>query len=275
MDKNTSETPPYLAGVIGHPISHSKSPKLHNYWLSKYKINGFYVPFSVTTDKLQDSIKSLISLGFNGVNVTIPHKEKILPFLESVDVSADEIGAVNCVAKLKGYNTDWIGFKKAMDENSIKLKNKNCIIFGAGGAARAVAYALIKSECNSITILNRSENRKQTICKWIDRFGNFNANLNEADIIINCTPVGMWPNQNDLPVYNGKISSNQVVVDTIYNPYETAFLNYAKKAGAKVINGIDMFILQGLASINIWEKKDITQKVNFKKIKKVLKAKLC
>ena len=239
MDKNTTETPPYLAGVIGHPISHSKSPKLHNYWLSKYKINGFYIPFSVTTDKLQASIKSLISLGFNGVNVTIPHKEKILPFLESVDVSADEIGAVNCVAKLKGYNTDWIGFKKAMDENSIKLKNKNCIILGAGGAARAVAYALIKSECNSITILNRSENRKQTICKWIDRFGNFNANLNEADIIINCTPVGMWPNLNDLPVYNGKISSNQVVVDTIYNPYETAFLNYAKKAGAKVINGID------------------------------------
>ena len=258
--------------VIGSPIEHSLSPYLHQ---EIYKEIGKKI-ISTKAHVSKAKLRTFVNNHKNDFyNVTIPHKEKISPFLESVDVSADEIGAVNCVAKLKGYNTDWIGFKKAMDENSIKLKNKNCIILGAGGAARAVAYALIKSECNSITILNRSENRKQTICKWIDRFGNFNANLNEADIIINCTPVGMWPNLNDLPVYNGKISSNQVVVDTIYNPYETAFLNYAKKAGAKVINGIDMFILQGLASINIWEKKDITQKVNFKKIKKVLKAKLC
>ena len=84
MDKNTIDTPPYLAGVIGHPISHSKSPKLHNYWLSKYNINGFYIPFSVPTDKLQASIKSLIGLGFNGVNVTIPHKTNVLSFADSV-----------------------------------------------------------------------------------------------------------------------------------------------------------------------------------------------
>ena len=258
--------------VIGNPINHSLSPLMHESIFKQIGLKASYDKIQIEPFELEKFVR-LNKL--DGYNVTIPYKNIILKHLGNIGHSAQNITAVNCVSINKGYNTDWIGFKKAMDENSIKLENKNCIILGAGGAARAVAYALIKSECNSITILNRSENRKQTICKWIDRFGNFNANLNEADIIINSTPVGMWPNLNDLPVYNGKISSNQVVVDTIYNPYETAFLNYAKKAGAKVINGIDMFILQGLASINIWEKKDITQKVNFKKIKKVLKAKLC
>ena len=258
--------------VIGSPIEHSLSPYLHQ---EIYKEIGEKIT-STKIDVSKAELRTFVNNHKNDFyNVTIPHKEKILPLLESVDVSADEIGAVNCVAKLKGYNTDWIGFKKAMDENSIKLKNKNCIILGAGGAARAVAYALIKSECNSIAILNRSEKRKKTICKWIDRFGNYNTNLVAADIIINCTPVGMWPNLEDRPLYSGRISSNQVVVDTIYNPYETAFLKYAKKTGAKIIRGIDMFILQGLASINIWEKNDITQRVNFKKIKKVLEEKIC
>ena len=115
MDKNTSETPPYLAGVIGHPISHSKSQKLHNYWLSKYKINGFYIPFSVTTDKLQASIKSLISLGFNGVNVTIPHKTNILSFADSVTDRAALIGAANTLyfsknGRVHADNTDGYGF---------------------------------------------------------------------------------------------------------------------------------------------------------------------
>ena len=145
--------------VIGSPIEHSLSPYLHQ---EIYKEIGKKI-ISTKVHVSKAKLRTFVNNHKNDFyNVTIPHKEKILPFLESVDVSADEIGAVNCVAKLKGYNTDWIGFKKAMDENSIKLKNKNCIILGAGGAARAVAYALIKSECNSITILNRSENRKQT-----------------------------------------------------------------------------------------------------------------
>ena len=95
MDKNTNDSSPYLAGVIGHPISQSKSPKLHNYWLSKYKINGFYIPFSVTTEKLHTSIKSLIDLGFKGVNVTIPHKTNVLSFADSVTDRAALIGAAN------------------------------------------------------------------------------------------------------------------------------------------------------------------------------------
>ena len=258
--------------VIGSPIEHSLSPYLH-------KIIYNEMGEKITSTKINVSKKDLYAFVNNHkntfYNVTIPHKENILPFLESVDASAAEIGAVNCVANLKGYNTDWIGFKRSMSDNSIKLKNKNCIILGAGGAARAIAYALIKSKCKSITILNRSKKRKQAICKWIDRFGNYNANLNKGDIIINCTPVGMWPNLNNRPIYSGTISSNQVVVDTIYNPCETAFLKYAKNNGAKIISGIDMFIQQGLASINIWEKNDISQKVNFNNIKKLLEAKLC
>ena len=152
MDKNTTETPPYLAGVIGHPISHSKSPKLHNYWLSKYNINGFYIPFSVPTDKLQASIKSLIGLGFNGVNVTIPHKTNVLSLADSVTDRAALIGAANTLyfsknGKIHADNTDGYGFiQNIIDEiPDYDFYDKTAIIYGAGGSARAIASALISN----------------------------------------------------------------------------------------------------------------------------------
>ena len=134
MDKNTTDTPPYLAGVIGHPISHSKSPKLHNYWLSKYNINGFYIPFSVTTDKLQASIKSLIGLGFNGVNVTIPHKTNVLSFADSITDRAALIGAANTLyfsknGKVHADNTDGYGFIQNNIDPSFMVSNINFSTF--------------------------------------------------------------------------------------------------------------------------------------------------
>ena len=258
--------------VIGFPIEHSLSPILHQEIYNELGQKITSSKISVNTKSLSRFVKSK---RINFYNVTIPHKENIVSLLDSLESSAKEIGAVNCVANLKGYNTDWMGFKNSMLENNIILDNKNCIILGAGGAARAVAYALIKSNCNSITIINRSKQRKKEILKWIDGFGNYKNNSSQGDIIINCTPLGMWPNIKNKPIYSGTISSKQVIVDTIYNPYETSFLKYAKTSGAKTISGLDMFIHQGLASINIWEENDISQNININNIKKSLKAKLC
>ena len=258
--------------VIGYPIEHSLSPFLHHQIYKALKKK-------VVSRKIEVNPKDLSRFVNDNkeclYNVTIPHKENIIELLDTIDGSAKEIGAVNCVSKLKGHNTDWIGFKRSMHANDVEIENKNCIILGAGGAARAVAYALIKSNCNSITVINRSENRKQNMINWISKFGNYNSTINQGDIIINCTPLGMWPSIKDKPLYVGEISSKQVVIDTIYNPYETSFLQFAKHSGAKIVIGLDMFIQQGLASINIWEKNNIVQEVSVKKIKKILKAKLC
>tara|TARA_B100001564_G_scaffold328231_1_gene311836 strand:+ start:8597 stop:9388 length:792 start_codon:yes stop_codon:yes gene_type:complete len=258
--------------VIGSPVEHSLSPYLHEEIYKEIGEKIISTKINIDSEELSTFVKNHKN---NFYNVTIPHKENIVSLLVSIDNSAKKIGAVNCVAKSKGYNTDWIGFKNSMVVNDIDLKNKNCIILGAGGAARAVAYALIKSECDTITIINRSEKRKKAILQWIEGFGNYSANIDKGDIIINCTPVGMWPNLENKPIYKGTISSKQVVVDTIYNPYETAFLKHAKKAGAKIVSGLDMFIQQGLASINIWEDNNISQRVNVNNVKKVLEEKLC
>ena len=258
--------------VIGSPVEHSLSPYLHEEIYKEIGEKIISTKINIDSEELSTFVKNHKNSFYN---VTIPHKENIVSLLVSIDNSAKKIGAVNCVAKSKGYNTDWIGFKNSMVVNDIDLKNKNCTILGAGGAARAVAYALIKSECDTITIINRSEKRKKAILQWIEGFGNYSANIDKGDIIINCTPVGMWPNLENKPIYKGTISSKQVVVDTIYNPYETAFLKHAKKVGAKIVSGLDMFIQQGLASINIWEDNNISQRVNVNNVKKVLEEKLC
>ncbi len=258
--------------VIGYPIEHSLSPILHNQIYKALKMKVDSRKIAVNPKDLPEFVRSNRNRLYN---VTIPHKEKIINLLKTTEIDAEEIGAVNCVSKLKGYNTDWIGFKKSIHKSDVEIENKDCVIIGAGGAARAIAYALIKSNCNSIALINRSKKRKKNLINWISKYGNYNSTINQGDIIINCTPLGMWPNIKDKPLYSGKISTKQIVIDTIYNPYETSFLQFAKDSGAKVISGLDMFIEQGLASINIWEKNNITQNISTKNIKKILKAKLC
>ena len=170
MDKITIDNAPYLAGVIGHPISHSKSPKLHNYWLTKYKINGFYVPFSVTTEKLKSSIEGLIDLGFKGVNVTIPHKTNVLTYADSVTDRASLIGAANTLyfsksGKIHADNTDGYGFiQNIMDEiPDFDFYDKTAIIYGAGGSSRAIASALISNGIKEVGISNRTRSKAQII----------------------------------------------------------------------------------------------------------------
>ena len=267
MDKNTIDTPPYLAGVIGHPISHSKSPKLHNYWLSKYNINGFYIPFSVTTDKLQASIKSLIGLGFNGVNVTIPHKTNVLSLADSVTDRAALIGAANTLyfsknGKIHADNTDGYGFiQNIIDEiPDYDFYDRTALIYGAGGSARAIASALISNGVKEVGITNRTRSKAQIISEDLGAkvavvdWRAAPETIGKADLIINATSMGMI-GQPEFSQPISRAKKTALVIDIVYNPLVTELLKEATKLKLKTVGGIGMLINQAVPGFEHWFQK--------------------
>ncbi len=267
MDKITIDNAPYLAGVIGHPISHSKSPKLHNYWLTKHKINGFYVPFSVTTEKLKSSIEGLIDLGFKGVNVTIPHKTNVLTYADSVTDRASLIGAANTLyfsksGKIHADNTDGYGFiQNIMDEiPDFDFYDKRAIIYGAGGSSRAIASALISNGIKEIGISNRTRSKAQIISENLGAkvsvvdWRNAPEMVGEVDIIINATSMGMV-GQPDFSQPISRAKKTTLVVDIVYNPLVTDLLKEAKELNLKTVGGIGMLINQAVPGFEHWFQK--------------------
>jgi len=256
--------------VIGCPIEHSLSPLLHQEIYRQLDISASYEKKYVMTNELDSFI---YTNKLNGFNVTIPHKQTILPFLKTLDDSAKTIGAVNCVYKGKGYNTDLIGFLKTINHNGLSLNDKSCVIIGAGGAARAIAYGLIKKGIKSISIKNRTIESAQKLLEWINVIHPTNSLDETPNIIINCTPLGMWPKINSMP--DIEINNQSILIETVYNPLETKWLKSGTEIGAKTISGLDMFIWQGIASVEIWMGEKISEKIKLEKIKKVLKSELC
>ncbi|HIA84001.1 MAG TPA: shikimate dehydrogenase [Candidatus Marinimicrobia bacterium] len=256
--------------VIGDPIAHTLSPNLHQEVYRQLELDASFEQIHVTPNSLDSFINSN---KLDGFNVTIPHKLSIIPFLKGLDEAAKTIGAVNCVHNGKGYNTDWIGFLKAMELNGVDLNGKDCTILGAGGAARAIAYGLVQADVNSILISNRTQTKADQLLDWINSIFPTNFQSKNSDIIINCTPLGMWPDTESMPEV--EIQNGQILADTIYNPLETAWLKAGKTKGAKTIDGLDMFIAQGLASADIWFGEKISEKIKLEDIKKVLKSELC
>jgi len=262
--------------VIGDPVAHSLSPILHQKVYQQLGLNASFKKIHVIPENLHVFMSSN---EFDGFNVTIPHKQSVLAFLDELDNPAQIIGAVNCVSNGKGYNTDRIGFLRAMELNSVDLSGKHCTIIGAGGAARAIAYALIQSNVKSISIVNRTKKNAEHLAQWIKIFSNISVNTQTIEhlntpklehVIINCTPLGMWPDIDSLPIVKESISNKAILIDTIYNPMETQWLSYGKKIGAKTIGGLDMFIAQGMASADIWFGENISDKVNIEKIRQSL-----
>jgi shikimate 5-dehydrogenase len=160
-----------------------------------------------------------------------------------------------------------------MELNGVDLNGKDCTILGAGGAARAIAYGLVQADVNSILISNRTQTKADQLLDWINSIFPTNFQSKNSDIIINCTPLGMWPDTESMPEV--EIQNGQILADTIYNPLETTWLKAGKTKGAKTIDGLDMFIAQGLASADIWFGEKISEKIKLEDIKKVLKSELC
>lgn len=253
-----------LFAVLGDPIGHSLSPFMHNDLFSYYKIDAHYHPFLVKQEQLEDAVKGLKAIGVAGFNVTVPHKSAIIPFLDGIDDLAKEIGAVNTVVnengRLIGYNTDGPGFLEGIKRHIPSLSGKRILIIGAGGAARAIYFTFLKSNPETVDICNRSITRAEKLVKECTSSIMTNAfclekaqnQLNKYDIIVQATPIGMFPKTMDQPFSPNNIKEKVLVCDIIYNPLETKFLQEAKQNGAKVQNGIDMFVYQGALAFLKW-----------------------
>ncbi len=250
-----------LFGVLGDPVSHSLSPAMHNAAFSALGMDCEYHAFKVSKETLHDAIHGAYALGFGGLNLTIPLKEKALDIVKPTEL-AEKIGAVNTIDFKKGilgYNTDGIGAKKALESNGIEIRGKNVLLLGAGGAARAIAFQLAL-EGAAVTIANRTEERAVALAKDASRIGKargtgldeLKALINDCDILINSTAVGMAPRTSETIVTSEMMHSKLVVFDIVYNPVETMLLKEARKAGAKTIDGVMMLVHQGAEAFKIW-----------------------
>ncbi len=248
-----------LYGIIGNPVSHSMSPAIHNASFMEKGLNSVYVPLKILN--IGTFIKECRKIDFHGFSVTIPHKESVLPFLDDIDHTASKIGAINTIVKqngkLIGYNTDCMaavmGLEYGLKKNNDKLENKKVSIIGSGGAARAIAFGLKEKGCD-ITIYNRTIERAEKLSNEVKcRFERLeNTHKLDADILINTTSIGMFPDVDQAPVPNNVLKENMIVFDAVYNPIETELLKNAKERGCQTINGLSMFINQAAEQFRLW-----------------------
>ncbi len=244
------------AAVIGDPIAHSLSPKIHNFFLKELGIEGDYQAICVKKDELQQAVKDLINQGFAGFNVTIPHKEKIFEMCDELDETAKLTGAVNTVVitkekKLLGLNSDVSGFLKNLQncQPDFELKNKTCFVVGAGGAARAVVFGLIKSGVKKIYLTNRTP-KNLFEAEFLSK-ENFEKKLSECDLLVNSTSLGM-SGQEPLILDLSRLNQSAIVYDIVYKPLETELLKLAKVRGNKIVTGIGMLVEQALVGFEAW-----------------------
>ncbi|ARP43553.1 MULTISPECIES: shikimate dehydrogenase [Geobacillus] len=251
-------------GLLGFPVEHSLSPLMHNDAFAYFGISARYHLFSVKPEQVGEAIAGVRALGIAGVNVTIPHKMAVIPFLDEVDEHARRIGAVNTIVndsgRLIGYNTDGPGYVKALEEEmDIHLDGKRILLIGAGGGARGIYFSLLSTAAERIDIANRTaEKAARLIGEGDERRSTFfplaeaERRLAEYDIIINTTSVGMHPHVDEQPLSLQQMRPGTVVSDIIYNPLETKWLKEAKARGARVQNGVGMLVYQGALAFEKW-----------------------
>ena len=261
--KITGKTAVY--GIFGYPVKHSLSPLMQNAAFRELGIDAVYVPFEVPPESLKEAVDGVRALGIKGLNVTVPHKERIVEFLDYLSDDAEILSAVNTVknenGELTGYNTDAEGFLRSLLEEGVELEGKRALMFGAGGAARAVGYALLKGGVKFLNIVNRNFPRAKAVGELLGKRGNvlvyplkestIEILLKDVDLIVNTTSVGMKPEDPVLFDYS-KIPEGITVVDIIYNPPETPLLKAAKERGCKTVNGLGMLVHQGAVAFEIW-----------------------
>lgn len=264
-----------LLGVIGDPVKHSLSPVIHNTVISELEVDYIYVPFSVTTKHLDTALIGLANIGVVGFNVTIPHKQAILPLLCKITKTAQMIGAVNTVWHTdegwNGTNTDIIGILESLKPLNCNWSKIKPIILGCGGAAKASIVALAKLGCTDIIVVGRSYDKLKTFKevwsknKFFDSiniycFSELSKILHKTQLLINATPVGMSPNINKSPINKEllkKLPSKAIVYDLIYSPSSTMLLQDAHNLGLATMNGSTMLVYQGAASLELWLQRTI------------------
>lgn len=255
-----------VCAVIGDPVEHSLSPCIHNVAFQHLGLDYVYVAYTVKEDGLRDAVTGVKNLGIYGLNVTMPHKVKIIRYLDRLDETAREVGAVNTVVndvEMVGYNTDGLGALNALKACGGGPRGRKVVILGAGGASRSISFA-IAQQASELVILNRTPQNAEMLATRISdvtgrrvRWGRLSGDLlakelKDASILVNATSVGMHPNDSETPVEKSLLRRDMIVFDFVYNPPETRLLEEAKSLGAKVIDGLAMLVYQGAASFEIW-----------------------
>ncbi|MCY6485010.1 shikimate dehydrogenase [Clostridium aestuarii] len=255
-----------LYGLLGEKLGHSFSPKIHFSIFEKLNLEGYYHLFEVKNKKLKEAVDGFKALNVKGVNVTIPYKVKIIKYLDETSREAKAIGAVNTLCfkqdKIIGYNTDYYGFGMMLEKFNVDVKNKNVVILGTGGAAKAVVQYILDNGARNIIFVSRDINK---VTKQFNKFKIIQYDqikyLSEQDIVINCTPVGMYPQVENSPMDKEMISKFKTAVDLIYNPQETLFLKQARDQGLKAINGLYMLVGQAVKAQELWNDLKIDAKI--------------
>ncbi|NPA52245.1 MAG: shikimate dehydrogenase [Aquificae bacterium] len=259
-----------IYGIFGYPVKHSKSPTFQTYSFQTLGINAVYIPFEIKPEDLEKAVQSIKILGIKGINVTVPHKEQIIKYVDELSPEVKYIKATNTIHNLEGYlkayNTDVVGFIRGLKEIEPNFSNKRFLVIGAGGASRAVLYGLVKEGVQKIIIANRTTSKIQNIIKdfstlhrYIDQIitaitlEDIDKQLKNADIIINTTSIGL--KEEDPELFNYKlIEPRHTVIDIIYR--KTKLLKTAEEKGCKWQDGLPMLMYQGIESFKIWTGKE-------------------
>jgi shikimate dehydrogenase len=255
-----------IFGIFGHPVEHSFSPGMHNAAFAAIGLDGCYVPFAVHPDDLGNAVKAIVPLGLCGLNITVPHKEKVIPFLDDLAYDARLIGAVNTIEvrdeKLIGHNTDGKGFLRSLrEETGFRPKGKTFLMVGSGGAARAVCFELALAGAGDILLYDLDRDkagklghdiRSATATRvTVTDVSSLRTLAPDADCLVNATPLGL-KKSDPLPLSRDLMRKGQLVCDLVYNPPDTRLLRTAQSRGAKTLRGIGMLLYQGVIAFEIW-----------------------
>jgi shikimate dehydrogenase len=266
-----------LVGLIGWPVEHTFSPAMHNAAFDSLELNWRYVPLPVRPGQVEAAVHGLPALGFRGANVTVPHKQAVMPALDSIALNAMALGAVNTLVVgwrederpvIEGHNTDAGGFAGALLHEGLDPKGKRAVVVGAGGGARAVVYGLVEAAAAEVLIFDVESQRAQVLVSDFSAKQEGRESLvrtvplttealvesaRAADLLINATPVGMWPHvDGSIWPDNAPIPPRLTVFDLVYTPSETRLLRQARKSGARAIGGLEMLVRQGAMAFEMW-----------------------
>jgi len=242
--------------VIGNPINHSLSPKLHNYWINQNNIDADYQKRELDNNDLENLILKIKNKEISGVNVTVPFKKDIISYLDKLSPEAEGTQSVNTIClednNIIGYNTDIRGFELAIKDAKFNLTDKNILILGAGGVVPSIIFALNKMKVSKITLCNRTKEKAENLKNFFKNLSIVNwGEVPDFDMVINATSIGL-NNEDFINLDFSKIEKGKFFYDVIYNPKETNFLKIAKKLGNKTENGMKMFIHQAAETFKIW-----------------------
>jgi len=245
-------------GLVGEKLAHSLSPQIHDEIMKQRGINGIYDILEFSKDTFAQDFIALKNSDYRGVNITIPYKESVIPLLDGISQQAKYIGAVNTVlfnhGQATGYNTDYDGFLSLLDHNNITVKGKAAVILGSGGVAKAVVKGLLDLGIYDLTIVSRGKQNFHG--NYTVSYEFFKEAVVKSDLLINCTPLGMYPNVDASPIPKESIHTD-IVIDMVYNPPKTLLLRYAEELGIKGINGSYMLKEQAVKAQDIWNQNEL------------------